>query len=142
MNEYIEPTKHELMINAEQHLGKDLLSFIIQELKAAPKPWEKMSENEQQDVIFRATKRIKDAVRQAVTIIAAKDRPSMEAHVKKVVFSDGGVEGVVVLSKKQGGRHDFADSQGENITIVITNPSEYTESMTEVEADKDQKEIF
>lgn len=137
-----EPSIAYLSVSAEQHIGKDLLAAMIDELKSAPNSWQKLTKDQQDDVIDRLKRRIAVNITAAVSIIAAKDRPTLTGHVKKVTFADSGVEGQIVLSKNQPGRHDLSDSQGEDVLIVITNPKEFTQTMDDIEGEQEQRTIF
>lgn len=138
-NEY---TTENAMDAAGEHLGRDLLTAVLDEVKTMQNVWQKMSEHDQEQSLFRLKNRIRSSVSEAVRIIASKNRPELRAHVKKVVFSDSGVEGQLTISKKQIGRHDLSDAQGEDVLIVISNVDEYSNTMDEVTADPQQSQIF
>jgi len=138
----MEYEKLEGMHKAGEHIGQDLLNAMIDEFKAAPDVWQKMNQNLQGDVLCRLKNRIANVVRDAVVIIASQDRPSIEAHVKSVKFGDAGIEGQLIIGKKNNERHHFADSQGEKVLVIVTNVDEYTQTMDEVKPESDQREIF
>lgn len=57
---------------AENTLLGDLMRCVIEQIKVLPKPWDALSEAEQQDYLDRIEVQVADAVRQAVKIIASQ----------------------------------------------------------------------
>src|SRR5690606_30910002 len=91
---------------AEETMAGDLMSFLRDELKAAPDVWQKMSEEQQENVIYRAENRVLTAVKKAVQIIASADRPTISATVESVTVKDG-IKAVLTLPKYDAQRHEL-----------------------------------
>lgn len=118
----------------------DLMAVVLQELKAAPNCWQKMSEQEQDDTIHRVENTCRQAVRQACHLIASGNRPTLVATVEKVEFKDG-VKAVLAMGKFDPSRHDLADATGDTVLVVVSGAGQYMGGADEHQADPDQAEI-
>lgn len=107
----------------ETMLG-DLTSFLIDELKAAPDVWQKLSEDQQDDVIERATSRVGDAVSAAVRMIAADSREVVTAELEQITAKDG-IKAVCTLAKHDKNRHALLDSVGKAVLIVVADSNQF-----------------
>lgn len=117
----------ETMLKAEASLGKSLLEALIQEIKLLPKPWQKLSRYEQDEVIGRLRSAVDENVREAVLFVAADKRATAEATLKKVVFKDG-----ITC-------HELADAEGQLCLIVVADPGKYLGDMDGVKGEDDQR---
>lgn len=120
----------------ETMLG-DLMSLVIEELKAAPDVWQKLSEHRQDAVIGRVHQRVGDAVRQAVELIASNGRTAIPATLEQVTVKDG-IKGVVTVSRTDSSRHYLCDAVGRAVMIVVADPSEFAGGAGDVKPDPDQ----
>lgn len=123
----------------ETMLG-DLMSLVIEELKAAPDVWQKLSEHKQDAVIGRVHQRVGEAVRQAVELIAANGRVAIPATLEQVTVKDG-IKGVVTVSKTDPSRHELSDAVGRAVMLVVADPSEFSGGASEVKPDPDQRDF-
>lgn len=108
---------------AETMLG-DLTQFLVDEMKAAPDVWQKLSEDSQRDVIERASLRVGDAVRKAVRLIAADSREVITAELEQITTKDG-IKAVCTLAKHDPNRHALLDSVGKAVLIVVADASQF-----------------
>ena len=119
-------------------IGRDLLEAMVLELKMLPRPWPKLSQNQQNDVIGRMRARVLDNVKTAVHMIASDGRAVADATLKKVVFK-GGITAEFELSKSCPTRHQLADAEGKLCLIVVADAADYTGDMDGVKGEADQR---
>lgn len=118
-------------------MAGDLIAATLDELKAAPTVWQKMSEAQQQEVIYRISNRVTHNIEQAVMMIAAEARPSIRAKLAAVTIKDD-LKATVLLSRHHPDRHEFIDSAGQEILIVLLNTEQFTGGADDIKADPDQ----
>lgn len=118
-------------------MAGDLIAATLAELKAAPTVWQKMSEAQQQEAIYRITNRVTYNIDQAVMMIAAEARPSIRAKLAAVTIKDD-LKATVLLSRHHPDRHEFIDSAGQEILIVLLNAEQFTGGAGEIKAGPDQ----
>ena len=110
-------------IARETMLG-DLMKVCLDEIRAAPDVWPKLSQEKQEDVIDRVERRVSAAVREAVEIIAAKGRIAIAATLEQVTVKDG-IKAVVTLSRSDSRRHELIDACGQNLLLVVADATEH-----------------
>lgn len=115
----------------------DLMACLIDEFKAAPDVWQKMPEDHQQDLIYRVQKRVQEAVRIAVEIIASDNRPTIVATVESVTVKDG-IKAVVALPKSDAQRHELFDAAGMAVLLIVGGAAGYYGGADQVQPDPDQ----
>jgi hypothetical protein len=121
--------------------GANLLKALITQVEKLPKPWQQLSQSEQERVIFHLREGVESSIRVIVKTIAAGDFMNIPAAVESVTFK-GGVKAVVKLAKGTDGAHSLADCEGRQVLIVIASPDEYIEGIDQVKAKADQSELF
>ncbi len=127
----------ELVEITKAAMAGDLIAATLDELKAAPTVWQKMSEAQQQEVIYRITNRVMHNIEQAVMMIAAEARPLIRAKLAAVTIKDD-LKATVLLSRHHPDRHEFIDSAGQEILIVLLNAEQFTGGADDIKADPDQ----
>lgn len=127
----------ELVEITKATMAGDLIAATLDELKAAPTVWQKMSEAQQQEAIYRITNRVTHNIEQAVMMIAAEARPSIRAKLAAVTIKDD-LKATVLLSRHHPDRHEFIDSAGQEILIVLLNTEQFTGGADDIKADPDQ----
>lgn len=121
-------------------MAGDLIAATLDELKAAPTVWQKMSEAQQQEVIDRVTNRVTHNIEQAVMMIAADARPSIRAKLAAVTIKDD-LKATVLLSRHHPDRHEFIDSAGQEILIVLLNAEQFSGGKSDIKPDPDQPQL-
>lgn len=104
---------------AEETMLGDLMKVALDEIKAAPDVWEKLSEKQQDDVIYRVEMRCRKAVRTAADLINSNGRTHVRAKVDYVKFKDG--EAVAVFKGFGLGFHTIAEARD---AVLIILPEE------------------
>lgn len=125
---------------AQEFLLGSLIKACTKHLKTLSKPWGEMKEGEQQRVMGAVGNDCRDAVRDAIDIIASNGRLTFPAAVDQVVFKDG-VKVVLSLAKGDWA-HSLADAEGGYVTIVIEERSKLLDEGDALEVEKDQKSLL
>lgn len=102
----------------------DLVSALIDELKAAPDVWQKLSEDKQAYVIDRVRRRVGDAIEQAVRAIAAEGRETCVAQIDQLVSKDG-IKVQLKVAGNDPQRHTLLDSVGKEVLIVVADSRQF-----------------
>jgi len=126
---------------AADHMAEDLLGALLDEIKILQDPWQKLTHDKQNDVIYRLRMRVKHNVIQAVSIISNHDFPHCEAEVEQVVFKDG-VKAVLQLPKHNNHVHELADRTSMRVMVVIADPEQFYGNVDAVEGDPDQADMI
>lgn len=122
---------------AAETMTGDLLAACVDELKIQRDVWAKLSEDEQQEAIYRLSSRITDNVRQAVEIIASGNRPTIVATVESVTVKDG-IKAVLTLQKHDAHRHELVDAAGQSVLLIVAGASEFYGGTENVKPDPNQ----
>lgn len=125
---------------AEKTMLGDLMHIIVDTAKALPKPWQQLSEQEQDTWLQSIDKRCKAAISQAVTIIACGNHVSVKATLASVTFKDG-VKASVTVDKHSQHRIDLADAAGKDVRLVILDIEGITSENNKPKATKDQRSL-
>ncbi|MEK7916606.1 cell division protein FtsK [Burkholderia contaminans] len=119
-------------------IGKDLLSALITELRLLPDVWVKLSEQKQNDIIDRLSRRVEHNVKMAVHLIASDGRIVVQGDLDQITIKDG-VKAVVKFGGSAPNLHELYDASGKTVLVVVANPGEHTSGMDEVRGESDQR---
>jgi hypothetical protein len=125
---------------AQEFLLGSLIKAATKHLKTLSKPFIDMKEGEQRRVLSAVHEDCREAVRDAIDIIASNGRLTFTAAVDQVVFKDG-VKAVLTLAKTPEA-HSLADAEGSYVTIVIEERSKLLQEGDALTVSKDQKPLF
>lgn len=118
----------------------EVMSAAMKQLRALDKPWLRLPEKQQKEVIDEVRDHVSVAIRKAVEIIATDDRTRFVAAVESVTFKDG-VKAVLTMANTQAS-HELADTAGGTVYVVIEDPNRYVMGSSAVpKADPDQAPI-
>ncbi|SDI54891.1 cell division protein FtsK [Pseudomonas panipatensis] len=134
-----QPTPSIVSITAET-LGRDLLQVLLQEVRVLPDVWPKLSEKRQADVIDRLRSTVDRAVKHAVKLISAGERPAIDGILESVAIKEG-IKATFKVSQFNPLRHDLIDRTGKVCMLVVADAAQYLEGMEEVQPDPDQNEL-
>lgn len=126
------------MIAAETMLG-DLMSAIIDEVKAVEMPWHLTPKRDQEDLIERTENRVRAIVARVVEIIASGARPTITVTLDSVTVKDG-IKAQVTMSRAAAQRHDLIDAQGSQVLLVVMNGVDYSGG-TKPKAQSEQRRL-
>lgn len=132
---------YESEFTAGEHLGNDLMGLVLQELKAQQKPWQQMSESQQQTVIDRVRSSIEETTRKVVHMIASHGRVSVICIVESVNFKDKNTKAKLIVEKlnTEDVLFDLQKSRGQTVLIVLASSEEFTGGMDGITPEPDQR---
>lgn len=126
---------------AEETFKGDLVTLVLDEMKAMPKSWQEIGEEEQDFILERLDMRVSRIIKTAVNILASQNRPVVRANVESITFK-GGIKAVLQVPAHAPNRHDLSDAEGQEVMIVITGAEHVIDNGEGMpEADKDQPEL-
>lgn len=125
---------------AREFLLGSLIKAATKHLKTLSVPWIDLKEAEQSRVLAAVHTDCREAMRDAIDIIASNARVTFQASVDQVVFKDG-VKAVLSLAKGDWA-HSLADAEGGFVTIVIEERSHLLQEGDALAVDRDQKALF
>lgn len=135
MNENTETT---VGMTADTMLGT-LVGICIDEIKAAPDVWPKLTEDQQDDIIRRVTSQCGDAVRAAVKLIAADGRDTITADLEQITAKEE-IKAVCKLGRYDEQRHALLDAVGKPVLIVVASAAQFMGGEIP-KAEADQREL-
>lgn len=119
-------------------IGRDLLSALVMELKLLPKPWAKLSQSKQDDIIDRLRDRVDTNIKMAVHLIASEGRTVVQGDLDQVTIKDG-AKVVIKIGRGAESLHDLYDSQGKAVLIVVADAQPHAAGMEKVRGEADQR---
>lgn len=108
---------------AREFMLGEIIAAATKQLRALDKPWLRLPENQQRNVLREVQDDVEHAIAQAVEIIATDDRTRFVAQVESVTFKDG-VKAVLTMPNTQAS-HELADTAGGRVYVVIEDPTRY-----------------
>lgn len=129
---------------AAEFMGKSMLDLILQELKAAPDVWQKMSQKQQDDVIGRARNSIQYAVAGAVNTITTQNQTSIGAVVDGIAKKDKIKLTLLVphSNDSESLMNLYQLNSGATVRVLLGNAEPYIGGMELVVSEPDQRELF
>jgi hypothetical protein len=125
---------------AREFMLGEVMASALRQLRALDKPWLRLPEAQQRNVIDEVRVDVQAAIRKAVEIIATDDRTCFTAAVESVTFKDG-VKAVLTMPNTPAS-HELADTQGGRIWLVLEDPARYTQSNSGLpQAEPDQQTL-
>lgn len=121
-------------------LAGDLTAALLDRVRNLQKPYQQMSEAEQNVLIGGLRTAVGDMVRNVAHTIAADGRKVLTAEIEKVEVKDG-MKAVLTMSKRDENRLDLIDACGSTVLIVIAGASEYMGG-DNPQADPDQTKLL
>jgi hypothetical protein len=125
---------------ARKTLSGDLRDAILTSIKRLKKPWDKMSELEQRDLIYSTSHAAEMLVRKAVALIAAEGRPTVSGQIETAKMGKG-LELKVVASRMAEGRHELLDAQGSEILLIVPGVEQFLGQRKPAKATPDEPEL-
>ncbi len=132
--------KTPLKIGNETMVG-DLMRLVIDQLEKLEAPWKDTKETTQKSILKTAEIEIENAVKKAIGILVAEDRPSVKATVGKVIFGST-VAINLVASTEDENILRLAKHKAGAVSLILMAPEVHGSDMTTApQADKQQKEL-
>jgi len=129
------------VIDADKFVGH-LVTFLVAKVREMNRPWQQLSEKEQERFIDTSTQEIMVEVEKCKTALAGGIRQTLvQASVEAVNTKKGYIAISLKASDEADGRHELADHTGKNVLIVIDNLSQFVTSEGRPKPDADQKSL-
>jgi ribosome modulation factor len=119
-------------------IGKDLLSALVTELKLLPRPFEQLSQKQQDEIIDRLRLRVRNGVGLAVHLIASGNRTVVVGDLEQITIKDG-AKAVIKIPSSAENLHDLYDAQGSAVLVVVTDADQHTAGMDAIKGEADQR---
>lgn len=115
----------------------DLRDAVLDRLRAMPKPWTVMSEDEQREMIEGVERVSRHLVHSAVLLIAANGRASIPVTVEKCTAKDG-IQVVLQASRQDPLRFELLDAVGRSALLIVADSEAYMGEKTAAKPDPAQ----
>lgn len=125
---------------AHQFLLGQLIRASSKRFKTLSVPFERMPQQEQQQVLAQLAEDCRIAVSKAVEIIASDFRVTLRAACDSVAFKPDGVKAVLNLANTADA-HALANAAGSTVLVVIEDAERYLEEGDATEGDPDQRTL-
>lgn len=122
---------------AKETLTGDLRDAALEWIRALPKPWAQLTEDEQTDVIESVTKRCVLAATKAVEEICADGRRVIQAEVESVTVKDG-LKATVKALKTEENLLYLGMAEGSRVQIVQADLEPFSGERKPAKADPSQ----
>lgn len=120
----------------------DIRDFLVDQIKARPKPWSATSQGEQRDIFAAAQHAAEELVRKVVEAVAARGQQPVRVLLTKVTLGDD----IVIAGKVKtfdSNEEDAAVSllhhaRGKNVLLTVASKDDYTGNGREADVDDDE----
>ncbi len=124
-------------IAKETMLG-DLMACLVEQLKVCPKPWQQMTETEQQEALDRMELQLSDAIRQVVNIVLSENKIAVQAKIESVTYKDGCKAVLKAIGDIANTIH-LAEAEGQFVNIIIPQTDAMLNGDGKPQAEPDQR---
>lgn len=122
---------------ATEHLGLSLLEKCLEEMKAMPHVWQKMTEAQQHQVLERLKLTIEEAATTSIAALRANGSEFVPVHIDQLNVKK---DTKLTLSVSKCS-HELIDHVSSPAILVLESPKSYLESMSKIKADADQTSL-
>lgn len=126
---------------AKEFLLGELIKSSTKRFKTATTTFAEMREGEQTMLLRDIEFDVREAVKQAVEIIASDYRVCFRGAVEKVEFKADGVKAALTMHNTLDA-HALADVAGNTVLVVIEDASRYLDAGDSTKGEADQKPLF
>lgn len=121
---------------AAEEMGKKLLESLIGVVQSIKRPWDEMTQSEQDDAIGQMRFAVKVATTQAVRLIGSNGATHVVGTIDQITIKDG-VKAVVQIGKNAENLTELFEAQGGEVLIVCSR-QDYLDGINEVKGEPDQ----
>lgn len=121
---------------AAEEMGKKLLESMIGVVQSIKRPWDEMTQSEQDDAIDTMRHAVRVATGAAVRLIASKGATNVLGTLEQITIKDG-VKAVVQIGKNAENLPELFEAQGGEVLIVCSR-QDYLDGINEVKGEPDQ----
>lgn len=120
---------------AAEEMGKKLLESMIGVVQSIKRPWDEMTQSEQDDAIGKMRFAVKVATTQAVRLIGSNGATHVVGTLDQITIKDG-VKAVVQIGKNAENLPELFEAQGGEVMIVCSR-QDYLDGINEVKGEPD-----
>ena len=121
---------------AAEEMGKKLLESLIGVVQSIKRPWDEMTQSEQDDAIGKMRFAVKMATTLAVRLIGSNGATHVVGTLDQITIKDG-VKAVVQIGKNAENLPELFEAQGGEVMIVCSR-QDYLDGINEVKGEPDQ----
>lgn len=121
---------------AAEEMGKKLLESLIGVVQSIKRPWDDMTQSEQDDAIGKMRFAVKMATTLAVRLIGSNGATHVVGTLDQITIKDG-VKAVVQIGKNAENLPALFEAQGGEVMIVCSR-QDYLDGINEVKGEPDQ----
>ena len=139
-----QPVKPSIPMLAAEHLGTSYIQMLLQELKAAPDVWQKLSENQQHEIIERARQNAARSIAGAVNAIITNGHTALGGTIESVNIKDK-IKLTVIVAKGNDSEalaELYQSGSEAPCQIMLGNAEQYLGGMDRIQAEPNQPELF
>lgn len=125
---------------AAKALGAELIDAALTEVKALARPWQQMTEDQQDDVLERITSRVREAVGDTIRLLATKGATHLVCELEQITVKKG-AKAVLVIPKGAFG-DDLLDAVGQQVILVVGPELKGAADIAKPKADPDQGDLL
>jgi hypothetical protein len=126
---------------AAEFLFGELIKAACKRFKSLSLPYMELKQSEQATLLRNIEDDVRDAVREAVEIIASDYRVVFRASCESVAFKADGVKSQLTMHNTEAA-HALADAAGNTVLVVIEDGSRYLEVGDATKGEDNQKPLF
>ena len=126
---------------AASGLAAQVTETLLDEMRALDKLWHQTPEAQQAVVISRLSDSVYNAMQKAVQVLSAKGHKAVICNLFSVTFKDG-VRATITVGPGSDLRHDLADHATKDVVLVLADPGEFMEGLSDLKPDADQPRLI
>lgn len=142
LDQEIEMQDSDIRELAAEEMCKTLLDSLLTHIKVLKRPWQEMTETEQEDVIESLRKGVLDSTQKAVRQISSNGAIAVPGTLEVVNIKEDGVKTTIKVSKHAENLFELFDATGKEVLIVCAGNAVYDKGIDEIVADPDQGELL
>ena len=125
---------------AAKHLGAALIDAALTEVKALARPWQQMTEDQQDDVLERITSQVRDAVGETIRMLATRGAAHVVCELEQITVKK---DAKAVLSIPRAGiGDDLLDAVGLSVILVVGPELTEARDIPKPKPDPDQADLL
>ncbi|WP_442108246.1 DNA translocase FtsK [Pseudomonas sp. NUPR-001] len=128
------------MVLAHQLMVRDMVDAAIFELRNMKAPFNRMNEEDQQEVIDRLTEQAEEVVTTAVGIISSRTVDTIPIKIADSKFKEKNITVTGTVDAQDPNRHGLIDLSGK-LALLVLAPNDYAEGTDGIKAERDQREL-
>lgn len=126
--------------SAAKMLGADLIDAALSEVKALQRPWQQMTETQQDEVLERLTSRVRAAVGDTIRMLATRGAANITCELESISIKKGAKATLVVPKGELD--QDLLDAVGQTVLLVIGSPMDEAKGIPQPAADPTQRDLL